>query len=152
MPWWVAQFGEPQANGLHVLSLSNASLVTSILSVGTFFGALGAYPVGDALGRRYGIVVGLVLFAIGVALQTDGVTIAESAVRRVFAGFGVGVTSSMVPIRRCSSSEEAAAFSASSSSSCESPALIPSATLPLCATRSLTQRGRWREGWVGACA
>ena len=98
MPWWLAKFGDLQSDGSYVLSSSRSSLVTSILSVGTFFGALGAYPVGDALGRRFGIIAFLGLFAIGVALQTAGNTIGEFAAGRVFAGLGVGGTSCLVPM------------------------------------------------------
>ena len=99
MPWWLDQFGEfNAAQGKNVLSSGNSSLVTSILSVGTFFGALGAYPAGDALGRRWGIIAYLCLFAIGVALQTVGTTIPIFTVGRVFAGLGVGGTSCLVPM------------------------------------------------------
>ena len=37
----------------------------------TFVGALGAYPVGDYFGRRLGIMLYLVLFCLGVALQVS---------------------------------------------------------------------------------
>ena len=99
MPWWLEQFGVLNpATGKYVLSSGNNSLVTSILSVGTFFGALGAYPAGDALGRRWGIICYLLLFAIGVALQTVGTSIGIFTAGRVFAGLGVGGTSCLVPM------------------------------------------------------
>lgn len=60
MPAWLEIFGQagigtqtadnPQAYGI---TSQTTSLVVSILSAGTFFGALGAYPVGDYLGRKY---------------------------------------------------------------------------------------------------
>lgn len=50
MPYWLRLFGTPSPPGSadpYFLSTSDNSLVTSILSAGTFFGALFAYPVGD---------------------------------------------------------------------------------------------------------
>lgn len=61
-------------------------------------GALCAYPAGDFLGRRYGIILFLCLFFIGVALQTAATTLATFTVGRVFAGLGVGGTSCLVPM------------------------------------------------------
>ena len=83
MEYWLNVFGT--ANPLFpgtpgaapfLLSSSTDALVTSILSAGTFVGALAAYPAGDFLGRRHGIIAFLFLFSIGVALQTGGKTIA----------------------------------------------------------------------------
>ena len=54
MPAWLQQFGKPGLgpNGSYGISASTTSLVVSILSAGTFFGALAAYPVGDFIGRK----------------------------------------------------------------------------------------------------
>ncbi|BGP63347.1 hypothetical protein NBRC10512_007497 [Rhodotorula toruloides] len=100
MNTWLRIFGDgpPDANGIPTLSSGRDSLVTSILSAGTFFGALGAYPVGDTLGRRFGICAYLILFCIGVACQTGAKNIATFVVGRVFAGLGVGGTSCLVPM------------------------------------------------------
>jgi SP family sugar:H+ symporter-like MFS transporter len=59
MPSWLTIFGQPgigvvtadNPNG-YGITASTTSLVVSILSAGTFFGALAAYPMGDLLGRR----------------------------------------------------------------------------------------------------
>ena len=55
--------------------------------------ALLGSPVGDFLGRRFGIIAFLVLFCIGVACQTGAPNVATFVVGRVFAGLGVGGTS-----------------------------------------------------------
>lgn len=52
------------------LTPSQSSLMVSILSAGTFFGALGAAPIGDKLGRRPSLIIAIVVFAFGVSLQT----------------------------------------------------------------------------------
>ncbi|CAH7666752.1 general substrate transporter [Phakopsora pachyrhizi] len=95
---WLHTFGERDANGEYSLSTSNNSLVTSTLPVGTFAGALLAYPVGDILGRRWGIISSCAIFCVGVALQTASTTVPIFAVGRVFAGLGIGLTSCLVPM------------------------------------------------------
>lgn len=98
MPFWLQTFGEPDGKGGFMLSTANDSLVTSILSAGTFCGALLAYPFGDILGRRWGVIASCAVFCIGVALQTASTTIAVFSLGRVFAGLGVGLTSCLVPM------------------------------------------------------
>lgn len=68
IPYWKRSFStEPDLS----ITASQDSLIVSILSAGTFFGALTAAPFGDLLGRRWGLMVsaGLV-FNFGVILQT----------------------------------------------------------------------------------
>lgn len=99
MPAWLRYVaGDLQPDGTYTLSSGNNSLVTSILSAGTFCGALLAFPAGDILGRRFGIISFLCLFFIGVALQTGGDNLSTFVVGRVFAGLGVGGTSCLVPM------------------------------------------------------
>ncbi|KAL8284209.1 hypothetical protein RQP46_004958 [Phenoliferia psychrophenolica] len=76
-------------------------IITSIMSVGTFVGALLAYTVGDYGGRRFGIIAFLFLFCIGIACQTGASTFPTMVVGRVFAGLGVGGTSCLVPQYQC---------------------------------------------------
>ncbi|GAA5881110.1 hypothetical protein JCM5296_000847 [Sporobolomyces johnsonii] len=98
MGYFAQLMGHQQADGTYALTSGQNSLITSILSAGTFVGALGAYPAGDRLGRRYGIMAYLVLFCIGVACQTAAKTLPTFVVGRVFAGLGVGGTSCLVPM------------------------------------------------------
>ncbi|EFR01063.1 high-affinity glucose transporter RGT2 [Nannizzia gypsea CBS 118893] len=46
------------------------SLITSILSAGTFFGAIAAGDLADFIGRRTTIIIGCGIFIVGVILQT----------------------------------------------------------------------------------
>ncbi|KDE03657.1 hypothetical protein MVLG_05847 [Microbotryum lychnidis-dioicae p1A1 Lamole] len=104
MPVFARLMGVPNtdpatiATAPYVLTSATNALITSILSAGTFFGALSAYPAGDLLGRRFGIIAFLGLFCIGVALQTAATTIGPFTAGRVFAGLGVGGTSCLVPL------------------------------------------------------
>ncbi|OJD28915.1 high affinity glucose transporter rgt2 [Diplodia corticola] len=81
------------------ITASQESLIVSILSAGTFFGALTASPVSDILGRRYGIMFSaMVVFNLGVILQTAATAQPMFIAGRFFAGFGVGLISAMIPM------------------------------------------------------
>jgi MFS family permease len=79
-----------------VLSSSNNSLIVSIFSAGTFFGALFAGDLADWIERRTTIITGRVVFAIGVVIQLASSTIAVLAVGRIIASFGVGFVSAII--------------------------------------------------------
>lgn len=78
---------------------SEVSLIVSILSVGTFFGALAAGFLADIAGRKYGLALScLVPFNLGVALQTAATAQPMFIAGRFFAGLGVGLISVQVPM------------------------------------------------------
>lgn len=77
---------------------SETSLITSILSAGTFVGAMSAPLASDTLGRRLGLFISCVIFCVGVVLQTIATDQPLLIVGRVIAGMGVGVLSSIVPL------------------------------------------------------
>ncbi|MBW0504750.1 hypothetical protein O181_044465 [Austropuccinia psidii MF-1] len=98
MPFWLHSVGQPGPNGEYMITTSQDSLVTSILSIGTFVGALLAYPIGDKYGRKLGIIIACAIFSVGVALQTASTKLPMFVAGRVFAGLGVGVSSCLVPM------------------------------------------------------
>ncbi|KAF7586781.1 High-affinity glucose transporter rgt2 [Aspergillus hancockii] len=77
---------------------SQSSMIVSLLSAGTFFGALGAAPVADYFGRRIAMIIESVVFCFGVILQTAATSIPLFVAGRFFAGFGVGLLSATVPL------------------------------------------------------
>ncbi|KAF4769218.1 hypothetical protein N7455_008926 [Penicillium solitum] len=77
---------------------SQSSMIVSLLSAGTFFGALGAAPIADKLGRRWGMIVESVVFVFGVILQTISTSIPLFVAGRFFAGLGVGLLSATIPL------------------------------------------------------
>jgi MFS transporter, SP family, sugar:H+ symporter len=95
---WLCTFGTNDGSGNCSISSSRESLVVSILSAGTFFGALLGAPMADIVGRKWGIVFSCLVFSIGVAMQTAATQIALFVVGRVFAGLGVGLISTLVPM------------------------------------------------------
>lgn len=71
------------------------SLIVSILSVGTFTGALVAGWLADAIGRRLTIIgPGCCVFIAGVIIQLAAATIPGLVVGRLISGLGVGFVSS----------------------------------------------------------
>jgi sugar porter (SP) family MFS transporter len=79
------------------IKTNDKSLVVSILSAGTFVGALLAFPMGDMVGRKWGIVASCCIFSLGVGLQLD-THWSTFIVGRVVAGLGVGLVSCLVPM------------------------------------------------------
>ncbi|KAH9873594.1 hypothetical protein IAQ61_004218 [Plenodomus lingam] len=100
MKHWKELFstGYRNADGEPDVDASQTSLIVSILSAGTFFGALTAAPVADFLGRRLGLVVTNVVFCLGVILQTIATDIPLFVAGRFFAGYGVGMISATIPL------------------------------------------------------
>ena len=77
---------------------SQQSTIVSILSAGTFFGALSAAPCCDSVGRRLGLIVCTIIFCLGVILQTAATAIPMFTAGRFFAGWGVGMISASIPL------------------------------------------------------
>lgn len=72
------------------------SLVSSILSAGTFFGAIVAGDLADFIGRRVTIILGCVIFCVGGILETASTGLGVMVAGRLIAGFGVGFISAIV--------------------------------------------------------
>ncbi len=79
-----------------VLPSWKKSLITSILSAGTFFGAIIAGDLADFFGRRTTIIVGCIVFIVGVILQTASTGLGLIVAGRLIAGFGVGFVSAII--------------------------------------------------------
>lgn len=100
---WLCTFGQTTTDIVNhplgcLITTSQQSLVVSILSVGTFTGALIGAPAADILGRRLGIVFSAFVFSVGVAMQVASTALPLFIVGRVIAGLGVGLVSVLVPM------------------------------------------------------
>lgn len=78
------------------LPASDQSLTTSILSCGTFFGALIAGDVADMIGRRTTIITGCGVFTVGCILEVASTGLGVMVAGRLIAGLGVGFISAIV--------------------------------------------------------
>jgi MFS family permease len=85
--------------GAKEVSESHTSLIVSILSCGTFFGAIIAGDVADRIGRKWTVIMGCVIYALGVAIQMitgAGDALGAIVAGRLIAGIGVGFESAIV--------------------------------------------------------
>jgi len=100
MDFWQDTFSTGYVNSKAHLDVSPAqsSAVVSILSAGTFFGALASPLLGDHIGRRWALIASCWVFNLGVALQTAATSLPLFLAGRFFAGFGVGLVSALVPL------------------------------------------------------
>jgi sugar porter (SP) family MFS transporter len=101
MPYWRKQFSTGYINptdGLPDVSASQSSEIVSLLSAGTFFGALTVAPTGDFFGRRIGLIVSTGVFTVGVIMQAAASAIPLFVAGRFFAGYGVGMISALIPL------------------------------------------------------
>jgi SP family sugar:H+ symporter-like MFS transporter len=101
MKFWRETFSTGYINEVDHLpdvTSSESSMIVSLLSAGTFFGALGAAPIADYFGRRMGMVLECFVFVFGVILQTASTSIPLFVAGRFFAGLGVGLLSATIPL------------------------------------------------------
>lgn len=77
MRWWLNHFstGHRDRDGLLGITPAQSAEIVSILSAGTFFGALLAAPIADKIGRRKSLMVAVAVFSVGVAMQTGSMAI-----------------------------------------------------------------------------
>ncbi|OLN86343.1 putative glucose transporter rco-3-like protein 5 [Colletotrichum chlorophyti] len=90
MSYWQRLFSTGYVNpaGNPDVSPSQESAIVSILSAGTFFGALASPLLADSIGRRLGLAASTWVFNLGVVLQTIATDIPVFLAGRFFAGFG----------------------------------------------------------------
>ncbi|TFA99718.1 hypothetical protein CCMA1212_008461 [Trichoderma ghanense] len=97
MPYFKDLFstGYRNPNGELDITAAQESAIVSILSAGTFFGALASPLLADFLGRRPALMISTWVFNLGVILQTIATAIPMFLAGRFFAGFGVGLISAL---------------------------------------------------------
>jgi len=100
MPYWQRLFstGFRDVDGNLNITTAQESGIVSILSAGTFFGALASPLFSDYIGRRPALMVSTWVFNLGVILQTIATAIPMFLAGRFFAGFGVGLISALIPL------------------------------------------------------
>lgn len=79
-----------------VIKASQQSLFTSILSAGTFFGAIAAGDIADYIGRRATIIMGCGIFSVGAICEIASTALPLMTVGRFIAGLGVGFISAII--------------------------------------------------------
>lgn len=91
MPYWLQEFStgyKDPKTGDPAITAKQSSEIVSLLSAGTFFGALTAAPTADYFGRRLGLMVSVIVFTVGVIMQTAATEIPLFVAGRFFADTG----------------------------------------------------------------
>ncbi|UPK93723.1 hypothetical protein LCI18_004658 [Fusarium solani-melongenae] len=73
-------------------------LMTAMITLGAFIGALNQGWIADWISRKRSIMVSVVVFTIGSALQTSAVNYAMLVVGRFIGGIGIGQLSMVIPL------------------------------------------------------
>ncbi|KAI0031293.1 general substrate transporter [Vararia minispora EC-137] len=94
-PYFKQQFGivGSRANDL-------SQNIVSVLQAGAFFGALSSPPVSAWIGRRYTLMIYILIFTLGAILQTvatPSIGVGIIYAGRVISGLGVGAISAVAP-------------------------------------------------------
>ncbi len=71
---------------------------TDLTELGAFFGCIASFTIGDKLGRRKTVWLGLFTNVIGAILQITAFRLPQMIVGRIINGFGMGVISSTCPV------------------------------------------------------
>ena len=85
--------------GQKALTSSHNSLIVSILSAGTFFGAIAAGDVAERIGRKWTVIIGCCIYIFGVVIQMitgHGSALGAIVSGRLISGIGVGFESAIV--------------------------------------------------------
>ncbi|KAJ9138074.1 General substrate transporter [Pleurostoma richardsiae] len=75
-----------------------SGITSSCFSLGAFCGAIFAFTLGDKLGRKKTISLGLICNVVGAILQIVSWHLPQMIIGRVINGFGMGLTSSTCPV------------------------------------------------------
>ncbi|KAG7908116.1 hypothetical protein KL906_003533 [Ogataea polymorpha] len=89
-PVFQSQFGHPSGNYL--------GIIVSVYNLGSFFGCMINFFIGDKLGRRKTVWAGFTLVIIGIILQTSSYSVVQLFFGRFISGLGTGMETSTVPM------------------------------------------------------
>ncbi|CCE78069.1 Piso0_000682 [Millerozyma farinosa CBS 7064] len=86
-------------------TVDERSLLTAVLSLGTFFGALFAPVISDQYGRKFSIIISSAfIFNVGNVLQSAASEKTLLCVGRAVSGLAVGILSAIVPLYQAEAS------------------------------------------------
>lgn len=74
------------------------ALIVAIYEVGCFIGAVTTSFIGDTLGRRKSVLIGVIIMIVGTLLQATAYVSAHMIVARIVNGIGMGFINSTVPV------------------------------------------------------
>lgn len=79
--------------------------LTSSPDIGSFFGAVAAFDLGERLGRKWTILLGSSIMVVGCILQVSAFSPAQMIVARIIAGIGNGLNTATAPVWQAETSK-----------------------------------------------
>jgi MFS family permease len=73
-------------------------LLSSLYTLGCFFGSIGSMFFSERLGRKNPILIGTAFILMGATIQTASYSRAQFLVGRIVAGLGTGLNTSLIPV------------------------------------------------------
>lgn len=80
------------------LNTSQVSLTSSGVPLGAIGGALLLGPINEAVGRKWAIIIALIFYTIGAALEAGAINFGMIVGARVILGIGLGLEGGTVPV------------------------------------------------------
>lgn len=82
----------------HLSKLILVCLFWGVDDVGCFFGAIGAFSIGEMLGRKKTVLLGTTIMSVGAILQITAYGVPQMIVGRIVAGIGNGFNTATAPV------------------------------------------------------
>lgn len=96
---YLRRFAELKHDGSHAFSDVRAGVLVGIFSIGALFGSFGSGPISNHLGRKLGIIIGVLIYFAGTAVQISAIDKwYQIVIGRLMAGSSIGIMSVLVPV------------------------------------------------------
>ncbi|THY09247.1 putative MFS monosaccharide transporter [Aureobasidium pullulans] len=96
MDQFLTQF--PEISSTAVGSSFNKGLMTAMIELGAFFGAMNCGWIADKFSRKWSLFIASIIFIVGSVLQTAAVNFEMLIIARLIGGFGVGMCACLAPM------------------------------------------------------
>ncbi|KAL1745558.1 general substrate transporter [Schizophyllum fasciatum] len=72
--------------------------IVSLYDIGCFFGAMSTFVIGEPLGRKKTLIIGVIIMSIGAIIQAAAVNVPMMIVGRIVCGLGNGMNTATAPV------------------------------------------------------
>jgi len=91
---YLRRFAELQHNGSYAFSDARAGTLVGIFSIGALLGSFGSGPISNRLGRKLGIMLGVLIYSAGTAVQISAIDKwYQIVIGRLMTGSSIGIMS-----------------------------------------------------------
>ena len=91
---YLRRFAELQHDGSHAFSDARAGTLVGMFSIGALLGSFGSGPISKRLGRKLGIIIGVLIYFVGTAVQISAVDKwYQIVIGRLLTGSSIGIMS-----------------------------------------------------------